>query len=256
MNQHHFLDFDNVSYLSDETSDILCRAVTGAGIQERTLYTNAESTIFIYQRVITINGISNVVTKSDLLDRSILIELARISETERRGLSEVQTEFEAARPYILGAIFEVLSRAMTIYPSVKLGKLPRMADFSVYGYAIGEAIQTGGGELFLQEYSESIDEQNREAISVDPFATLVVALINEYNGWQGSATMLLKAVKQIAPANGISINSKEFPADSTRVSKRLNAMKSNLEAEGIHFERHYRNGTPIITFHKEGLNTL
>ena len=40
------LNFDNLSHLSSAMSDSLCRLATGGGLSTRTLYTNAEETIF------------------------------------------------------------------------------------------------------------------------------------------------------------------------------------------------------------------
>ena len=39
LQQHYYLPFDNVSVINNNTSDILCRAVTGAAIQQRKLFT-------------------------------------------------------------------------------------------------------------------------------------------------------------------------------------------------------------------------
>ena len=130
LQSHWFLNFDNISNISEETSDTLCRAITGGGIQLRKLFTDSEDVIYTFQRCISLNGINNVVNRADLLDRSILLELRRISEDKRREIREIQSNFLVDLPSILGGIFDTLSRAMAIYPTVKLDKLPRMADFA------------------------------------------------------------------------------------------------------------------------------
>ena len=129
LQRHYYLPFDNVSEISKNISNILCRAITGGSFQDRKLHTNADDYIFKFKRCVTINGINNVANRSDLLDRSIILELERISDSKRREQREVYQSFEADRPYILGAIFDVLSKAMKLYPTIKLEKLPRMADF-------------------------------------------------------------------------------------------------------------------------------
>ncbi len=105
LQQHWFLPFDNVSSISGDTSDTLCRAITGGSIQQRKLYTDAEDVIFNFMRCLTINGINNVANRSDLLDRSILLELERVPETERKELAEVYQQFEEDRATILGGAF-------------------------------------------------------------------------------------------------------------------------------------------------------
>ena len=101
---HWFLPFDNVSFINEEVSDTLCRAITGGGIQQRKLNTNAEDVIFTFQRCIAINGIQNVAKRADLLDRSILIELLRIKDEKRKELTEIMANFEADRAEILGGM--------------------------------------------------------------------------------------------------------------------------------------------------------
>ena len=246
LQQHHFLPFDNVSYISEETSDILCRAITGSGIQQRKLHTNSDDTIFKFQRCLSINGINCAATRPDLLDRSILIELERISEDKRRELNDLMQNFEADRPAILGGMFGTLSEAMKIYPSVKLASLPRMADFARWGYAIGEALG-GYGDMFVQEYERNRAAQNQEAINSDPVAFLVIEFMRGRESWSGTATNLYSELTFIASENKISTRGKSFPQDPARLSKRLNGIKSNLEMAGVNFEKS-KSGERSVTF--------
>lgn len=255
LQQHWFLPFDNVSFISESTSDTLCRAVTGGGIQQRKLYTNAEDTIFTFQRVLAINGINNTATRPDLLDRSLLVELRRIPEDERRELVGLQESFERDKPDILGGIFDVLADAMEIYPTVKLDRLPRMADFNRWSYAIGEAMGKGGGERFLKEYAANRETQNMEAINSDPVATLILALMESRTEWSGTSTDLYKSLEVLASDHGISTKSKSFPADPPRLSKRINGIRSNLEAVGIVFDRG-KSGSRNISFKQSNLPSV
>ena len=75
---------DNLSYLSDWLSDALCRLATGSGFATRELYTDADETIFAAQRPIVMNGIEEVATRGDLLDRAITLYLPMIPEDKRK----------------------------------------------------------------------------------------------------------------------------------------------------------------------------
>jgi len=237
LQNHWFLPFDNVSFVNEETSDTLCRAVTGGGIQQRKLHTNAEDMIFTFQRCVAINGIHNVATRADLLDRSILIELMRIKDSSRRELSEVMANFEADKPSILGGIFDTLVKAMNIFPTLKLKNLPRMADFARWGYAIGEALGEGMGQIFLNEYTANRQIQNEEAIANDIVATLVVEFMRDRETWYGLYSDLYKKLEGMAEDYAINSKSKKFPENAIVLSKRLTNVKSNLEAVGITFVR-------------------
>lgn len=246
LQQHWFLPFDNVSHINEDVSDTLCRAITGGGIQQRKLNTNAEDCIFTFKRCLAINGINNVVTRSDLLDRGILIELSRIPEEDRRELAEVQNSFKADIPYILGGIFDVLSKAMSIYPNVKLEKLSRLADFTRWGYAIGEALGNRGQE-FLNEYNKNIKAQNIEAINNDVVATLIIAFMKDKKEWKGKVSELYNSLSNLTTTCGISTNSKQLPKGANHLSRKLKSLKSNLNAIGISFNTNSKSdGTYIF----------
>ena len=70
----------------------------------RTLYANREEEIFQAKRPTILNGIPEFATRPDLVDRTIIIELAPISEEARRTEEELWAAFEAERPAILGRL--------------------------------------------------------------------------------------------------------------------------------------------------------
>lgn len=236
LKQHYYLPFDNVSKISNDISDTLCRAITGGALQQRKLFTDAEDYIFTFQRCLTINGISNVANRSDLLDRSILFELERVSTENRRNLQEVYAEFEEDRPYLLGSIFDILSKAMGILPTVWLTELPRMADFYRWGYAIAEAMNCQG-EIFLKEYFDNRKIQNNEAINADNCAYLIVEFMRYEKDWNGRVSELFQKLQAKAKDLGLNPNNKSIlPQAPNALSRRIKSAKSNLEAVGITFE--------------------
>ena len=87
--KHYFFFYDNLSFMPTWLSDALARACTGDGFSKRALYTNDDDVIYTFQRSIAINGIPQVVTKSDLLDRAIPICLSRISDSQRKPYSDL-----------------------------------------------------------------------------------------------------------------------------------------------------------------------
>lgn len=234
LTNHWYLPFDNVSVISSSTSDMLCRAVTGGGVQQRKLCTNAEDYVFKFKRCLSINGINNVATRADLLDRSILFELKRISGKDRKEIREVYENFEKDRESILGGIFDVLSKAMRLYDSVKLESLPRMADFARWGYAIGEALG-GYGTEFLDEYRKNQQSRNYEIINLDIVGWLIVQFMEERECWSGYAQELFNQLKEIAERNGIDFRSSEMPKQPNGLTRRMGAIKSNLEDVGISY---------------------
>lgn len=229
---HAFLFFDNLSGLSVKMSDALARCSTGGGFSKRKLYTNDDDIVYQVQRPVALNGINQVAFKPDLLDRSILIELQRITQ-EARIPEEVFWEgFEDDKPRILGAIFNVLARALAIYPSINLEKAPRMADFTRWSCAITEAMGRPY-EDFLGAYQRNIDRQNDEALNASPVAKALIAFMEDRGQpWEGTASELLTYLNK----KGFDLNltgSEFWPKDPSNLGKRLNDVHTNLSAIGI-----------------------
>jgi hypothetical protein len=126
----YFICLDNITNISSEISDLLCMAATGGTFVKRKLYSNDDETILEFMRPVSLSGINVIATKPDLLDRCILLELERLSPSERKTEKTIWEEFNADKPVILGMIFTILSKAMQIFPEVKLETLGRMADFT------------------------------------------------------------------------------------------------------------------------------
>src|SRR3989344_8457482 len=114
MAHHACIFFDNVSHLSDHISDALCKAVTGDGFSKRELYSDEDDIIFSFRRCLGINGINIAARNPDLLERSILFELERVSPERRKQEHEILGEFEKERPRIVGSIFDAVVKAMQI----------------------------------------------------------------------------------------------------------------------------------------------
>ena len=138
---NHIAYYDNVKNTPGWLSDEACKAVTGIGQSKRKLYTDDDEIIYEYNRCLGFNGINISLSEPDALDRSMMIELDRISKEKRKVESDIMKEFMQLRPQLLGFIFDILVRALQIKSTIKLNDLPRMADFALWG----EAIARGSG---------------------------------------------------------------------------------------------------------------
>jgi len=112
----HVLVFDNLSGLPAWISDTLCRIATGGGYATRELYTDKGEALFDVTRPMILNGIEDIVTRSDLADRAIFLTLEPIPEENRRSESELWAVFEAERPKILGALLDAVARGLKMLP--------------------------------------------------------------------------------------------------------------------------------------------
>ncbi len=175
---HWYINFDNVSYLSSELSDLLSRTVTGTGFSKRKLYSDDDDVFYSFKRCVCINGINLVAYKADLLDRSILVQLERVPKDKRKYAEQLNKEFKDALPGILGGIFDTLSAASKLYQTVNIKEVPRMADYARWGYAIAEVLGYGGEE-FIRIYTKNAELQHDEVINNSVVGTFILKLMGE-----------------------------------------------------------------------------
>ena len=72
----------------------------------RQLYTDHEEVTFTATRPIILNGIEDIVTRSDLADRGLLLQLQPIQEASRRTEGELRQAFRQDRQNIPGALLD------------------------------------------------------------------------------------------------------------------------------------------------------
>jgi hypothetical protein len=234
---HAFMFFDNLSGMKPWFSDALARASTGDGFSKRALFSDDDDVIYIIQRPIAINGISQVITKADLLDRSILIGLKRIDPNLRLSEDEFWTTFYDHRARLIGAVFDLISKALSIIESIELDWHPRMADFARWGYAIAEAAGYGGNN-FVEAYKSNIDKQDEEAIEANPAAQALISYMEDRPDWEGTASELLKDLNTYVGFTSGIRDSYLWPKDAARLSIKLNEVEPNLMSRGISLKRY------------------
>ena len=152
------LAFDNLSHVPAWLSDALCRLSTGGGFATHELYTDNEEVIFDAMRPVILTGIEELATRSDLLDRAVLLTLPTIPEDRRRPEARVLGGVRCCRAGDSRPLLTAVSEAMRRLPAVKVSRLPRMADFALWATAgeralgladgtfVGRILATGGAE--------------------------------------------------------------------------------------------------------------
>lgn len=237
LDHHYFLGYDNLSSVPRWASDALCRASSGDGYSCRKLHTSDEDIIRSFRRCLSINGLDLGALPDDLLDRCLIINFKRISEVNRRTDSDIWARFQEILPGTLSEIFEIISNAMRIYPTVKLSKIFRLADFTKWGYAIGQAIDADhGGNKFYGDYRKMVNRQ--EDVSVDD-NVLLLALSYFYekrSEWDGTPLQLYAQLKSIVEQQRLDQKHVTWPKAPNYLSRRLRAYQSLLQSQGITIE--------------------
>ena len=189
------ISLENLSYLPPWLSDALCRLSTGGGLSKRELYTNGDEVLLDAKRPAIINGIEELATRGDLLDRAIVLTLPILPDNTRRPEDEIDAEFEKMRPGLLGALLTAVSCALRNVASVKLAAYPRMADFAKWVTAAEPALPWAAGE-FLAAYRANRDCAN--VVSLEASA-IYAPLLGLDLPFEGAATELLSQLQGQAP---------------------------------------------------------
>jgi hypothetical protein len=220
---------DNLSRVDGWLSDALCRLSTGGGFSTRTLYENSEETILEAQRPVILTGIEELATRSDLLDRSLVMYLPSIPETERQTEKSFWEDFQEAHPRILGALLDAVACALRELPNVTIQSLPRLADFATWITAAEPGLGWDSG-TFLKAYKTNRQEANNVALEASLLAGPIVSLVDK-GLWSGTAEQLLRRLETSVPDTVR--RATEWPKTARSLSGALRRLAPNLRPLGI-----------------------
>jgi hypothetical protein len=243
-NNGHILAFDNLSSLPSWLSDALCRLASGGSFAIRQLYTDCDEVLFQAARPAILNGIEDVVCRSDLADRALFLALEPIADERRRTESQLWLEFELVRPRLLGALFDAAAHGLRRLSRVRLERSPRMADFALWATACETALWPPG--TFLRAYDANRRAAIEGAIEADPVAAFVREVMAVRSTWAGRASDLLRA--RIAASEGAPDTTAGWPRNPRALAGRLRRCQTFLRTVGIDiaFGREGRTGSRMI----------
>jgi hypothetical protein len=180
---------DNQNTIPEWAADTLCRLVTGEADSKRRLYTDDEDVIVELRRAVLLNGINVPTDRGDVLDRSLVVELERIPDGERKTEEELWERFEAEHPKLLGALFGVLAEAVARKPSLQLSRRPRLADWGEYAAAVYE-VMGWGAEQFLEDWDEIVRVQNQATLDGSPVAQAIIKFMEDKDHYTGTSSQV------------------------------------------------------------------
>jgi hypothetical protein len=222
---------DNLSGLAPFLSDALCTLATGGGFATRELFTDGDEKLFDATRPIMLNGIEDVATRPDLLDRALCLTLAEIDEDDRRDEHELWRVFMTARPRILGALLDAVAVGLRNLPVTRLASKPRMADFALWVVAAETALPWKSGD-FLPAYGRNRNTANDAALDASILVVPVLSLLSNGSPWVGTARELLDSL-EATHTDEKTRKRKEWPTSPRKLSGDLRRLAPNLRRVGV-----------------------
>lgn len=113
--------------------------------------------------------------RGDLLERSIILKLPRITPENRRTEQDVWSDFARLHPACLGALLDAVSIGLCNLPTTTLSELPRMSDFYTWVVACEPALPWKSGD-FISAYRRKLEESNRNLADNDSVASALLEM--------------------------------------------------------------------------------
>lgn len=221
----HTLGHDNVSSMSADRQDLLCKAASGHDHLARMLYTDNDLIgIKFAPLAIVINGIEVGMLRADLIRRAVSHYL--IKPDAYAGEREVADAWEQAHPAALGWLLGVMADVLD-----RMGKLPAPVTDSLHDFAhVLAALDSLCGTRALELWRGGQRELYADLAAGDPVALAIADAVTRY--WEGSLKDLLDELGYRLPP---------LPPGQAwtpqRLRGRVDRAQSALEALGWKVER-------------------
>lgn len=182
--------WDNITNVSLETSNFICRLCTGGSDERRVLYSDDDVHVRSIRRTGLVTALSLPMLETDALERIVPLHCEPIAAGDRASETGLRAAFAEAHPSILGAVLDDVVAVLQRLPEVQAEKRdrPRMADFSDVLYALDPAIDDA--------YRAATADMVREVAEGDPFIGAVTT-------WLQAARISEVMPLTITPANAL-----------------------------------------------------
>lgn len=142
----------------------------------------------------------------------------------------MRSEFAAARPHILGAIFEALACGLRRQEPIKLSALPRMADACRWVEACAPALGWKQGTFV----TDLLVSERASAAMIADNDPLALALLDLFMDTKQTEWRMAELYRALGKRVGEDVrNTKHWPRGSNALSGRLKRLDRPLRAKGL-----------------------
>jgi len=229
------LSFDNVEMITPAISNTLCRISTGGSISFNKPGSDTEMVAYKFRRPVVIDGIDELATRNDLIRRSVVVHLPRISKPDHSTFRKKLKKFEKSRPTILGALYAAVSVGLKTLGDPKLSKLGTTSWFEEWSVATGKAF---GWKMkaILDEIRQNQGEALGASIEADPIIEFIIEkVVGVGKSWEGPKAKLLEEIIREVRKNGNPFNVK-IPTATNQLTRRINRASEALMRMGYYVE--------------------
>lgn len=230
------VSFDNLRNLSTSATDEYCRAVTGAQVETRKLFTDRGVVLFQIKCWTILNAIDPPSTRPDWLDRAIVLDLRR--RPDFGSEVELRSRYERLLPRLRGALYRLTGAALSILGQVSQMGGERLADFANHGRAAARVLGLPETE-FTDAYRRNRDRARQTQVEAEPWLELIVEQAQGFVGEDGAEEYqpadLLTALSRRATNRPRHVR-KSLPKSPSWLTRKLRMHEAVLRDRGVRFE--------------------
>jgi len=234
---HHWVCyFDNLSGLDEEQSDALSRAVTGSAMEKRQLYSDDEDVARRFRRCVGFNSIGMVVSKTDLMSRSVVLETKPLLKSQRKTDNEIKANINVIAGRMLGDALTVVARAKKMIDGgFTVSEKPRMADFAVWGEALSQSMGFKP-DTFLNAYYINTEHAMEAVLRTNVVGGLLLDYLEDLfktiTDIDFSAHQLYTRLRVEAEEAHYNVR-QDFPGNPSKLGIVIRELAPNLPSQGI-----------------------
>ena len=251
------ISLENMSKVTEWLSNALCVIATSGSYGIRAHYEDDEEVLFKARRPVLINGIGDILTYPDLLDRAAIVRLPAfdddaLEDSEERLEDDVLIAVgRELAPTTCGALLDCLSYYLANRDSIPNPRT-RMVTYAKFGVACEQYLGWGEG-AFMRSYKESRGEATAQVLDSMPIAAILLDFLEDYpkdDPWEGTPGELLADLN--SRATETLRRDDEWPSSASRLGVQLNKLATDLARAGVQFTRFYIHGTTMFRLWKKG----
>ena len=231
---NHILAIDNVSNITPQISDSICKISTGDHQVIRELYTTRGEVVMSFKKPIILNGIPEMGKRSDLASRTLKLTLGKI--VNRKTEDEAWRDFEEDAPSILKGLLDGQVYALANYKNTEIDNMTRMADFCKWATATNGAYKWLESD-FIDAYTKNVNASYVDSLESSPFATAIVAMCESRDGFFGRPLALLELIESNYTSEKV-IRSSTWVKTPKGVIEQLDRNEMSFESVGIFYKKH------------------
>jgi hypothetical protein len=235
MKNNWAVGFDNLSGVSGRWSDMFCKIATGIARSKRALYTDDEESTYRIERPVLLNGIpEDFAERSDLASRTIRLNIPPL--TKKKTEAQIEREFVAMWPGVLGALLDGLVAALRGSEEVEVEDPARLMDFEQWAEAGCRGMGFREWE-FVDAYAANRKGTLLISVDGDPVCRALRKLARarlsiKKEAFVGKMSALYEALEGYKGT----VHPRDWPKDATRLSTVLRRVKKPLAVIGIAVE--------------------